>query len=352
MRRAKCFSFLAGVIFSWAFLAGPAAAQMCIDPPAGMLGWWPGDGDSIDLQSGLHSVAVNGAAYAPGLVGDAFDFNGVDQGRDDRVDLPASALDGLEDFTVEMWVQSQDDQGAWLSGSTNRGAGFDNEILLFQGVNGIQAGMRSEGTGVLPIFLNDGAWHHLAYTRSGTIGALYVDGASIDIRSVPAEPLEIALGGLMVGQEQDCVAGCLDPEQALDGLVDELTVYDRALSEEEIVAIFDAREAGKCKPPSKADLLQQIGDLEAQIDELYEQIDELEEEVGERDAQIDGLEAQVAELEADVDTLLDRIGELEAAAGETVPPEEEVLPHHCTKGHHCKHCRGHRRLKQLYRHVR
>jgi hypothetical protein len=284
MRRAKCFSFLRGAIFICALLAGPAAAQTCIEPAAGLLGWWPGDGDSIDLQSGLHGVALNGAAYSPGLVGDAFDFNGVDDGRDDRVDLPASALDGLADLTIEMWVQSEDDQGAWLSGASDRGAEFDNEMLLFQGIQGTQAAVRYEGTGALPIFLNDGAWHHLAYTRSGSIGILYADGVVIDVRSVPTEPLEIGPGGLMLGQEQDCIGGCLDPEQGLDGRVDELAIYDRALSEGEIIEIFDAREAGKCKPPSNADLLQEID-----------------------------------ELETELDTLLDRITELEAAAEETVP---------------------------------
>ena len=276
MRRAKFFFFIRGVISICALLAGPAAAQTCIEPAAGLLGWWTGDGDSIDLQSGLHGVALNGAAYSPGLVGDAFDFNGVDDGRDDRVDLPASALDGLEDFTVEMWVQSEDDQGAWLSGASDGGAGFDNEILLFQGTNGIQAAVRSEGTGSLPILLNDGAWHHLAYRRSGAIGMLYADGVVIDTRSVPTEPLEIGPGGLMLGQEQDCLGGCFDPEQGFDGRVDELAIYDRALSEEEIIEIFDAREAGKCKPPSKADLLQQIDELETELDTARDRLTELE----------------------------------------------------------------------------
>lgn len=322
MRRAEFFFFILGAAFICALLAGPAAAQTCVEPPAGLLGWWPGDGDSIDLQSGLHGVALNGASYSPGLVGEAFDFNGVTDGRDDRVDLPASALDGLGDFTVEMWVQSQDDQGAWLSAA--RGPGFDDEVLLFQGPEGFEAVVRNPGMGSLPIFLNDGAWHHLALVRSGAMGMLYVDGVAMDARSVPTDPLEIGPGGLMLGQEQDCLGGCLDPEEALDGRIDELAIYDRALSEAEIVAIVNAREAGKCKPPSNAEPPQQI-------DELLQQIDELGQQIGERDQQID-------ELETQLETALDRIDELEAAAGETVPGE--TVPHPCKHGHDCKHCHG------------
>ena len=115
----------------------------------------------------------------------------------------------------------------------------------------------------------------------------------------------------MLGQEQDCLGGCLEPHQALDGMVDELAIYDRALSEAEISAIFDAREAGKCKPPSKADLLQEIDDLLAETAGLESEVVGLESELV-------GLESEVLGLESEVETLLGRIVELEAAAGQQV----------------------------------
>ena len=299
MLRATRF-LIRGTFITCALLAGPAAAQTCIEPPLGLLGWWPGDGDSIDVQSSrLHGVAVNGAAYGPGLVGEAFHFDGVDNGQDDRVDLPPSALDGLADVTVEMWVQTEDDEGAFISGASTEGPAFNNEMLLFQGITGIHAAMRQRGTGALPVSVNDGAWHHLAFTRSGSISTLYVDSILVDVRSVPIGPFEVGPGGLMLGQEQDCLAGCFDLNQALDGRVDELSIYDRALSDAEIFAIFDAREAGKCRPPSNGDLLQDIYDLESEME-----------------------------------TLLDRIGELEAAAEGAVhrPCENGRNPHACGTG--------------------
>ena len=39
---------------------------------------------------------------------------------------------------------------------------------------------------------------------------------------------------------------CLDRGEALNGLLDEATIYDRALTAEEIQAIFNADIAGKC----------------------------------------------------------------------------------------------------------
>jgi len=255
-----------------------------------MVGWWPGDGDSIDVHSGLHGVALNGASYGPGLVGEAFAFDGLGGGQDDRVDLPPSAMDGLSDLTFEMWVQLDSDLGTFFSGASEEAEGVfaDNEVLLIQQIDGTVAFMQQvRRTEFIQAAVTDGAWHHLAYTRSGAEGVFYIDGVAVDVRMVPTDPIEIGPGGLMLGQEQDCLGGCFDPSQALDGRVDELAIYDRALSEVEVIAIFDAREAGKCKPASGDDLLQEIEDLESDVDTLLDRIAELEAEAEEADEEFD-----------------------------------------------------------------
>ncbi len=257
-------------------VAGHAQAQTCVEPPNGIVAWWPGDGDSTDLHGGLHAVAAGGTGYAPGLVGDAFQLDGLAGGQDDRVALPPGAVNGLHDLTLEMWVNTQDDEAALFSGASNLEPFTDNELVLYQGTGGTIGFMKQEHTGFLPVFLNDGAWHHVAFTRSGSLGTLYIDGAVVDARGFPAGAFEIGHGGLMLGQEQDCLAGCLDPTQAFDGLIDEVSIYERALSDAEITSLFDAGSAGKCKPLSREDLQQNVADLEAQVETLEARIAELE----------------------------------------------------------------------------
>lgn len=309
MRRAFYY-FIRGFSLTCVLFAGPAPAQMCIEPAVGMVAWWPGDGDSIDVHSGLHAAALNGASYGTGLVGEAFVFDGVGNGQDDRVDLPPSAIDGLSDLTFEMWVQLDSGSGAFFSGASEEieGVHTDNEVLLFQYVDGTRAFIRESRTDLIQANVGDGSWHHLAYTRSGADGTFYVDGVAVDARTVSMDPIEIGPGGLMLGQEQDCLGGCFDPGQALDGRVDELAIYDRALSAAEIVAIFDAREAGRCKPSSREDLLREIDDLES-----------------------------------DVDTLIDRIAELEAAAEEAEEAGDDCWEHgrDREKWRDPKHCKKH-----------
>src|SRR5262245_11249512 len=50
----------------------------CLLPSTGLVGWWPGDGNASDIQLGSSGVPTNGVTFAPGLVGQAFSFDGLD----------------------------------------------------------------------------------------------------------------------------------------------------------------------------------------------------------------------------------------------------------------------------------
>src|SRR6185436_20704214 len=74
---------------------------VCTSPPTNMISWWPGDGDADDIQGGNNGTPQNGAAFAPGKVGPAFSFDGVD----DFVGVPNSAnLNLTEALTIDAWV--------------------------------------------------------------------------------------------------------------------------------------------------------------------------------------------------------------------------------------------------------
>ena len=47
-------------------------------PLPGLVSWWPGDGHADDVAGGNHGTLLNGATFAPGVVGQAFSFDGVD----------------------------------------------------------------------------------------------------------------------------------------------------------------------------------------------------------------------------------------------------------------------------------
>jgi hypothetical protein len=91
-----------GVIFLLPFaLVGNATAQTCVQPPAGLVSWWPGDGDVEDIQDSNHGTLQNGATFAPGTVASAFNFDGVD----DHVLIPDSpSLNPQRAISLLAWV--------------------------------------------------------------------------------------------------------------------------------------------------------------------------------------------------------------------------------------------------------
>ena len=71
-----------------------------IEPPAGMVSWWPGDGNASDIVDGNHGTLQGGATFAAGKVGQSFSFDGTD----DFVEVPDSPnLKITGDITIDAW---------------------------------------------------------------------------------------------------------------------------------------------------------------------------------------------------------------------------------------------------------
>ncbi len=83
--------------------------------------------------------------------------------------------------------------------------------------------------------LRAGVFNHVAGTYDGKSMKLYLNGTLLD--SLPIKGA-VAKGSGVVS---------LSGGETLDGLLDEMTLYNRALSAEEILAIYRAGEAGKCR---------------------------------------------------------------------------------------------------------
>src|SRR5215472_599678 len=77
----------------------------CLLPPTGLLGWWPGDGNANDIQLGSNGTLMNGATFAPGLVRQAFSFDGFSA----FVKVPDTpALHAVTTaVTVDAWINPQ-----------------------------------------------------------------------------------------------------------------------------------------------------------------------------------------------------------------------------------------------------
>ena len=233
---------------------GSSRASSCTPPSSGIVAWWSGEGNANDLIATNNGVPAGGISYANGEVGQAFVFNGSTS----YIPVPASpSLDigtgsGL---TIESWVQpnaqinpgypiaewdSASDDGLqfWVQSSFQLFANIkdtSNNSHLIISENGI---------------VSTNSLQHVALTYDKSSGAafLYLNGIVVatnnfgTITPQTTYPLNI---GRRTGQP-------IGNGDTFNGLMDELGLYNRALSQAEIQSIYNAGSAGKCAPAFSA----------------------------------------------------------------------------------------------------
>lgn len=246
-RLAFASVFLAG-IFSMAL---GRAAPDCAPQPSGLVAWWRAEGNTDDACGTNHGASPYGIAYGAGVVGEAFDFNATSR----RVSVPdADAIKLTRSMTIEGWVFLRSYGGFILFRGDTR-TGLDPYALVAGSDGYVHFHLESDSQLInlqAPFPVNQ--WKHLAATLDDATGdmRIYVDGvlaAQTNTTVRPLRDLDPAHGaGLGIGNHSGT-----GHNFALNGLVDEIALYDRALSAAEIQAICTAGGAGKCpviQPPT------------------------------------------------------------------------------------------------------
>src|SRR5439155_11484511 len=91
-----------------------AVGPNCFAPPAGLIGWWSGDGNANDIGGSDPGTLQGGAtANAVGVVGSAFSFDGTNA----YVQIPDSPQLRPGNLTIEAWVRFNSLDSAGSGGS-------------------------------------------------------------------------------------------------------------------------------------------------------------------------------------------------------------------------------------------
>jgi hypothetical protein len=227
-----------------------AGASPCDVTPSGLANWWPAGTNANDIIGGFNGTLVNGATFAPGKVGQAFSFNGVAA----YIDFGNSVGNfNISDFTVEFWMKTTATNPEFILGKRAI-CGYDSfwDILVEQG--GVLAvELYEDYTGVNNNVItgqhavNNGAFHHVALVRQSDTARLYLDGG--------LEGTSTAFITVTLFNSASTTAGVTpctgtSGSQYYQGLLDELTFFNRALSQAEIQAIYNAGSSGKCLTPA------------------------------------------------------------------------------------------------------
>src|SRR5207237_6866859 len=55
----------------------PSSPSNCVTPPSGLVSWWAAEGTATDSADSNAGTLLNGVGFAPGKVGQAFNFDGI-----------------------------------------------------------------------------------------------------------------------------------------------------------------------------------------------------------------------------------------------------------------------------------
>ncbi|MEM4321870.1 MAG: LamG-like jellyroll fold domain-containing protein, partial [Candidatus Woesearchaeota archaeon] len=185
--------------------------------------------------------------FGAGVVGEAFSFDGVN----DFVDVGTGA--GLRPsgaVSVDAWVKlnaSQLSTSMVFTAQDASGSLAGYALYLYYGSTAAflvkENGFGwSECRAIGGPDLRDGKWHHLAGVYNGSVVKVYVDGALVGLDSCHNTGIDYGQNPRALIGGHPNVGGSF-----LRGLVDEVEVFGRALSDGEVQAVFAAGGLGKCK---------------------------------------------------------------------------------------------------------
>ena len=236
-----CLAFLSFALFLIS-LPYPAPAQpFCQTPPAGLIAWWRAEGNFLDSAGQNHGASPTGLTFGSGHSGLAFQFDGAQ-----RIVVPDAPVFHLTNsFTIEGWIDVAADggyvffRGDTLPGSDPFAIGIGFSTIGF----GISSAADSDAI-LAPITYHQ--WTHFAAVMDGDLGqmSLFLNG----VLSARKNTTLRALGELNSAFGPEVAIGNVggDTYNGFKGLLDELSVYSRALSEVEIKSLHQAGTAGKC----------------------------------------------------------------------------------------------------------
>ncbi len=229
----------------------------CVPPAAGLVAWWRAEGNALDAVNANAGVLSNGVSYGAGEVGQAFDFPG---GAGHITIPPSPSLNvGLSDgLTLECWIKPRDLTNAEPLLEWNAGSDLGVQMWINEPWWANQGGPGSVFANITDIaggthalisaagLLNTNSFQHVAttYDKASGVGRLYLNGAIVFTAN---------LGNFTPQTTFNLLLGRRPPTSpypaAYNGLMDEVGIYNRALSTAEIQAIVAAATGGRCLPP-------------------------------------------------------------------------------------------------------
>lgn len=200
----------------------------------GLIAHWKFDGNLLDYSLNNNYGKNEGGAIPTTNRFDepemAYKFDGVD----DFIDFGSSSVfDVRNELTLSAWIKYEGNFTGGVITKGQQGTWKNNSFVLRSSNTRIRF-LISDGENTnnieFPTSLGDNKWHYIVATLSETKLTLYVDGEKTGEKSRTVGPLKVVTQPLKVGQ------GYVGTHYK--GSIDEIRIYNRALSADEIKELY------------------------------------------------------------------------------------------------------------------
>ena len=219
----------------------------CLTPPAGLVSWWPGDLNENDIIGGNDPSDINAVSLVPGEVLDGFTF-----GTQGYIQIPQSASLENQNFTWLAWVRPDGPGPNTTNLIINQDIDATNAAVNigWRSADGrftFLSGDATTDTQASADAFPPGSFYLVALSYDGSTFALYVNGL-LEASLSESTTIPYSSSGWEFGSgAQQYFPNFPD---TWVGVIDEVQVFSRALSQSEIQSIYDAAGAGECKFPA------------------------------------------------------------------------------------------------------
>ncbi|MDH5775196.1 MAG: DUF4347 domain-containing protein, partial [Nitrospirota bacterium] len=221
-----------------------------LDITTGLVANWTFDADATDSSGNSYDGTLTNGATIDAT--DSTDIVGEGKlsldGTDDYVDLNshATTIGSLSEGTIAAWIRTSAtgvEQTIFSLSDTADSNSYAS--LRLTAADQLFFAVRENGTlfhfDSTATNLADGNWHHVVVTVSATGNNMYIDGSAVAVTYVNGNASSTnfladvtSADTLAIGKEQPSTG----PQKYFDGLIDDVRVYDRALTSADIDELF------------------------------------------------------------------------------------------------------------------
>lgn len=214
-----------------------------------LVSYWKLDeasGTREDIHSTNDLTDNNTVGVATGKINDGADFEYANSEYLSITDASQSGLDGMSELSISCWFNQESVSstypsivGKWSETSNQRAyiiANVGGSVYFYHSSDGGNGNLRSVNGGAI----GTGSWYHVVGTfKSGTDNLkIYLNGSFVAQDTPIGSTVYNGTAGFQIGKADGPFAAASD--QYFDGIIDEVGVWNIALTADEVTALYNS----------------------------------------------------------------------------------------------------------------